>query len=449
MGAEEKLSRRDAVKAGVAGVVGIIAGLAGGYVIGYSASSPSGIVTERVTETKEITKEITTTVFQLTSTIPLKERVVFGYSAPLSGIFSSGLIEGIHGPYQLWAEEINRRGGLYVPEYGKILPVELKFYDDKSDPETAIRIYERLITQDEVDILLTPYTTTLHLAIKAVSDKYKVPLIASTSGKLEFEKQNAKYVRTLSPANEDTNPRRVVEFLSQYKDQIKTVAIAYAQHPFPAGHIPYFRELLEKEGFDLVLLKDYAPDTTDFSPLLLELKNTNADALLALTYVADSFVFFDQLIRSGYNPKVVYGLVGPYFSAFREKFGKALEGVMVMGFWVPHMNPESEYLYKRFLEKFGIEPDVVDFPLSYAQCQVWEQAIQKAGLSWDKLMNVLDTEEFHTLMGNTAWKGNIAHLNTYAWCGIIQWQGGRRELVWPPGRATAAAIVPKPKWPAT
>jgi branched-chain amino acid transport system substrate-binding protein len=48
--------------------------------------------------------------------------------------------------YEVWADVINEAGGLLGRQ------VEFVIYDNASDPDTAVADYERLITQDKVDL---------------------------------------------------------------------------------------------------------------------------------------------------------------------------------------------------------------------------------------------------------------------------------------------------------
>ena len=84
---------------------------------------------------------------------PAKDKIVIGQAIALSGPLAGGVaIAG--GPiYELWVEEVNKKGGIYVKEYGKKLPVELKRYDDKSDIGTMTNLLEKLILQDKVDFV--------------------------------------------------------------------------------------------------------------------------------------------------------------------------------------------------------------------------------------------------------------------------------------------------------
>ncbi len=63
-----------------------------------------------------------------------------GHGAVRAGRFYNGR--------ELYVDELNARGGLLGHR------VELKIYDDKSDKRTAIELYEKLITEDKVDLNL-------------------------------------------------------------------------------------------------------------------------------------------------------------------------------------------------------------------------------------------------------------------------------------------------------
>jgi branched-chain amino acid transport system substrate-binding protein len=69
-------------------------------------------------------------------------------SGPLAGGGKSGLVA-----YQMWAEEVNARGGLLGRQ------VKLVYYDDQSKPETVPGIYAKLLDIDKVDLVVSPYAT--------------------------------------------------------------------------------------------------------------------------------------------------------------------------------------------------------------------------------------------------------------------------------------------------
>ena len=68
--------------------------------------------------------------------------------------------------YQLCVKHLNDKGGVL----GRKL--ELVVYDDGSDPATAVRLYEKLITQDKVDLVLGPYSSPIAEAVADVTERF-------------------------------------------------------------------------------------------------------------------------------------------------------------------------------------------------------------------------------------------------------------------------------------
>src|ERR1700751_6491164 len=60
----------------------------------------------------------------------------------------------VHSALKLWVEQKNADGGVYVKAFDKKLPIKLVAYDDQSNTATAATLYNQLITQDKVDLLV-------------------------------------------------------------------------------------------------------------------------------------------------------------------------------------------------------------------------------------------------------------------------------------------------------
>ncbi|MCI2811114.1 ABC transporter substrate-binding protein [Eoetvoesiella caeni] len=74
---------------------------------------------------------------------------------------------GPRAAYELWKDQVNAKGGLDVA--GTKRPVEFVVYDDQSDAGKVAAIYEKLITDDKVDLLLSPWGSHSHFAIVGVA----------------------------------------------------------------------------------------------------------------------------------------------------------------------------------------------------------------------------------------------------------------------------------------
>ena len=98
------------------------------------------------------------------------EQITLGASLSLTGDLAAEARTAKDG-YDFMVAEINRRGG--IPVGDKKHKVAIKYYDDKSDPDTAVRLFERLVVQDKVDFLLGPYSSGITEAASTVAERHR------------------------------------------------------------------------------------------------------------------------------------------------------------------------------------------------------------------------------------------------------------------------------------
>ena len=384
-------------------------------------------------------------IFCFTDKVVAKDKIRIGYSISLTGVYASGA-ESQQNAYILWSEEVNKRGGIFVKDLNQKLPVDLEYYDDKSQADVAVRVYEKLITQDKVDLILSPWGTTIHFAVAPLGERYNIPFIGTTASSAKLKEVKTSYVWFITPSFPDRQMKALVDMLKTLKNQAKTAAIIYLQELSPMERLQYLEPYMKEAGIPVVLNKDYPSRPKDLIPLLAEVKAKNPDAVIALSYPADSFLITTQAQEIGLNPKLFVELVGPAISGFYEKFGPATEGLLTQGHWSPKGNwPGAKGFYENYLARWKKKPDYLDSVLAYMGGQILEQAIEKAGsLNWEKIRDVIASQEFSTINGTVKFTG-IENLKTPAmW---LQWQKGDLEIVWPPEVATAKLLFPKPPWP--
>ena len=90
--------------------------------------------------------------------------LVLGASLSLTGIYADGGKYCLEG-YQLAIKQINAKGGVLGRQ------LALKYYDDQSDGATGVRLYERLINEDKVDVIIGPYGTAITAPVTNVAEK--------------------------------------------------------------------------------------------------------------------------------------------------------------------------------------------------------------------------------------------------------------------------------------
>ena len=149
-----------------------------------------------------------------------KKNIQFGFSMSLTGIYAPASI-GQMEAYKLWEEDVNKSGGIFVKDLNKKLPVKLIYYDDKSSLETAVKVYEKLITQDKVDMLLSPVTTDIHFAIVPVAEKYHAPIVGSTASSIKIRDLNVKYFWFTTSSVPDRQMEALLNLMKSKKGEIK------------------------------------------------------------------------------------------------------------------------------------------------------------------------------------------------------------------------------------
>ncbi len=381
-------------------------------------------------------------ILGLTNAAVAKDNVRIGFSMALTGPYAPGA-KGQMEAYLLWEEQVNKKGGLFIKEFGKRLPVKLVYYDDKSEAETAVKIYTKLLTEDKVDLVFAPNSTTTHFAVFPIAEKYKVPIVGNTAASVKFRDLKSRYFWITSTLA-DRQMWSLVDLLKSLK--VKTVAVVNVQEIFPRENLQYLLPSLKEKDIEIVLQKDYPRGIKDLVPLLSEAKAKNPDAFIALTYAPDSFLITTQIQEVGFNPKFFFQLVGAAAVAFGPKFGTSTEGISTFGKWSPKVPwPGAKEFLDNYVAKFKAKPDYLNSTLSYLTCQIMEQAVERVGtLNWEKITEVIAKEEFSTIYGPINFTG-FENLRQPAM--VLQWQKEEIEIIWPPEAATAKPLYPKPPWP--
>ncbi len=374
------------------------------------------------------------------------EKIRIGTAISLSGLYAPGAVPINVRNYTLWVEELNAKGGIYVKKFGKRLPVELITYDDKSDIGTAIKLVEKLALEDKVDLILPPHGTAMHFAIAPVANKLGYPLIGATvsAEKLREMAPTIPYFFVILNMPREQGAA-LVDLFKELK--IEKVALIYIADLYGIEWTAAVAPALGVAGIEVAILKSYPMGTKDLSPLLKTVKAANVDALVAMSYPADTFLITEQAKAIELNPKLFYCGVGLAFPAYRDKFGvNVVEGIMGPGVWNPKLPyPGAREYFDKHTKRWNVEPDRWGSAFTYASLQVLEQTIEKTGdLDRKKIRDVIAKETFSTVIGPVKFSGGF---NVHSPGEIGQWQKGEFEIVAGKDKRTAAPIFPKPAWP--
>jgi branched-chain amino acid transport system substrate-binding protein len=339
---------------------------------------------------------------------------------------------------KMWVDEVNARGGLLGHKINLIL------LDDKSDTQTAIKLYEKLITEDKVDLLLAPYSSGITEAVANVNERYKMPFVAYGAASTPIWEKGRKYIFNIVAVAEDYQKGSV--HLAK-KIGVKKAAIIGEDSLFPRMSAKGAKQWLQKLGIDVVVEENYPLKQTDFTALLQKIKGAGAEAIFSNSYFADAAAQLRQLRELNINLKLFSGTVGPGLPNFAEQLGSTAEYVLGFSQWEPLpevlKHPGMREYIAAYEKRYGEKPNY-HAGNAYGSLQVTEAAIKKAG-SFDneKIRDALATIEVHSVFGR--YKVDARGMNDHE--GItFQILQGKRKIVWPEKWAETKAELPMPEW---
>ena len=197
------------------------------------------------------------------------DEILLGTTSALTGKYAKSGRDQVDG-IRLWVQDVNARGGLL----GK--PVRLIHYDDASDKETCVELYEKLITEDKVDLLIGPYSSGLTMEASLVAEKHNFPMLAGGAASAKIWSRGLKNIFGMYPSA-TTFMDETLEFARS--KGLKRVAMIYADTVFPRSVINGAQAKAEKEGLEIVAVEAYPNKSTDFAEIIAKLKAAQPDVI--------------------------------------------------------------------------------------------------------------------------------------------------------------------------
>ncbi len=362
--------------------------------------------------------------------------VVMGGTVSLTGRYVEPAGR-IHNGQKLYVEDLNAGRGLLRHK------VELKFYDDKSDKRTAIELYQKLITEDKVDLVLGPYSSSLSDAVANVMERYKRPFVTPGASSPVIWQRGRTYVFSNPIAIAQDRQKGALHLAAQIG--VKRIAVIGEGSLFPRQATEGALSWAKKLGLKVVLLESYRKGQTDFTAVLQRIKANGAEAIISNGYYNDTVAQIRQLRELVINVKMFAATVGPALPKFVKELGSMAEYVVGNSQWEPKPilgHPGIKDFIGNYERRFGKTPNY-HASGGYSAMQIFVAAVKEAG-SFDpeKIREALASITVQAVRGR--WKANGQGLSSIEPI-TIQIQNGKRVILWPEHMAEAK-ILPMPKW---
>lgn len=365
--------------------------------------------------------------------------VRIGYAIARTGPWTGGAQISQEPNYLLWAEQKNAAGGLDVK--GVKRQIELISSDDRSDTETVVRTYEKLMGSDKVDLILAPWGSNANFALAPLANRFGYPLLAPTALSRQLVEMKLPYFFLLL---QQPGPMTAALVDMLKANGAKTAAVVYVDDLFGLENYSALKVAVKGSGITLVEEKSYPGDVKDLSPVLRSIKEKNPDAFIGFSYPPDTILASKQSKEVGFNPKFYYASVGTAFQLYKNVMTPAgAEGVLGMGSWNAKTSPGAKAYFEAHTKKFGKEPDRWASGHCWAGLEIMTAGVAQVGLDRKALRDYVAKTTHKTIVGDIRFTGSE---NTATPGTVGQWQNGEFEVVWPTQVATAKLNPSKPAW---
>jgi ABC-type branched-subunit amino acid transport system substrate-binding protein len=390
------------------------------------------------------------------------EEVTFtvGFTSSLTGRYETSSGRQVRG-LNLWMEETNKAGGVQLSD-GTTVKFESVTYDDESSSDRVQELYTRIVTEDNADFLISPYSSGLTSASSVIAEQYgKVMITTGAASDDNYMQGYTRVFQIYTPASRYLSG--AVDLLATVDPDITKVAFVYENDQFSTDVVTAAKDYAEELGYEAVLYEGYDTETVDFGPFINKIQESGAEAVLGGGHFQDGSTFARQIFEKGLDVGFITLLVAPPEPDFAD-LGDAAVGVVGPSQWEPLVAFTEQSAAEGGFEWFG--PDSSSFVEAYNAAYDEEPSYHSAGgyaaglilqkaimdadsVDPEAIKSALDAMDVLTFYGQVKFDTSpeahglqIGHSMVY-----IQWQmddAGTlgKQVVWPLAGATAETLYP-------
>jgi len=307
------------------------------------------------------------------------DEIIIGNLLPLSGTAASlGLIG--QQARDMAVEEINEAGGIKSMGGAQL---KMIYADSKGDSAEGVTQTEKLITENNVQLITGCYQSGVAMASTEVAERYGVPYFVPVPSDDQITARGMKYIFRLAEKTSWRN-RDQVAFIKSLAEQtgtdVKTWAIVYESSSWGQGALTALQKYIPEAGMEIVLEEPYNTGTTDLTPVVLKVKEKNPDVVLMVAYVSEAALMTNGFIEQGVMPKAYIATSGGFADpTYFDLTGDNCEYFFDISTWEPDVNrPFSAETNEKFKEKYGYGMNA-EAVKAYSAMYIIADALERAG----------------------------------------------------------------------
>lgn len=375
----------------------------------------------------------------LTAPAVAEEQVNVGVIVPLSGANAQFGINSRNG-IELVADEINEAGGIEALGGAKI---NLIVADATSSPTQAATVAQRMLSQDKVVAVLGAFASSLTLGISEVTERRGVPLLTMSFSD-RITDRGFKNVFQIVPVGSRLGGATfdyTVELAKENGEDLQRVAIMYEDTAYGTSQAEGLRAAAKEAGIEVVMDEAYPLGVTDVSPLINQLRRSDAQVVFPVSYLNDSLLIVRSMRQQGIDIPTIGGAAGYIIPNFKEGLGELTENVLSIA---PTAYDQAPEYAKRFKDRYGYFM-VHEAQEHAALMGVLAQALENtASRDPAKLSEDLHKQKFDSGWASVMTGGVVEFdekgRNPNAVPLMVQWRGSDLVTVYPEDYATSEAV---------
>jgi branched-chain amino acid transport system substrate-binding protein len=301
--------------------------------------------------------------------------VKIGLNIPITGDIPK-VGEGSKFAARMWLEDIKAAGGLKVG--GKLYPVELIIEDNESKAESAVKVNTKMITEDEVLVIIGPQASKQAVPAGEVANNYKTAMVSPWSTNPDTTKDRPYVFRGcfLDPFQGPV----VANFITGEFGFTKAAVLYDVASDYPKGLAEFFKAAWEKlhGPGSVVAYESFTTKDADFSSQLTKIINSGAQVLFTPQYYNEVALIVQQAHQLGWkNPIVGSDSWGSAETV--ELCGKDCYGLFFSTHYAAAgATGATKAFIDRYKKKYGYVPDDVG-ALTWDALHIVQKAIQACG----------------------------------------------------------------------
>ena len=347
-----------------------------------------------------------------------------------------GATLSLSGPFQRQGEQAHDGLRLWVDHATDVRDgpaPRLIVLDDRSRASLAREHVRRLLVEEQVDVLVGPYSSGLVLAVAPVASAAgKVLWNHGGTSDAIFQQGGRHVVSVASPASDYL--RNLPGWVRRHAPGASRVGILRAASGTFAGHVARgAAEGARAAGFTEIRVIGFESPLRDAKAVVRKAVEWELDLLIGAGAFPDDLAIARQ--RGALPPETPLALVGAGLAAFGEELGGLAEGIMGPSQWeptageAPLTGPDSGWFAGAFERAFHRTPE---YPAAQAFTAglIFEECRRRCGGSLEDaaLLGTARTLETTTFYGAFRLDPSTGRQVGHG-IRLVQWLGGRKCVI--------------------